>query len=188
MGVADALSDASNFLQSQDTGGYSVSPPSTRTAMSHAITIRSDRGHKIGRIQSWAPAMTRVVDTVFEVHKNNTGEPVERVAQIQNTNRISVERYELYTFHIGEAFGVPTVGNGDPASSGSSNAIDMVSLVRQVKPFSVREIWRDPYGAIRAYIYVGCLFSDWGITIASNDDRIIKARAILEFTRRLRLN
>jgi hypothetical protein len=132
--------------------------------------------------------MTRVIETVYEVQANNTGEPVERVAQIQNTNRISVERYELYTFHLGEAFGVPTVGSGDPAESGSSNAIDLVNLTRQVKPFSVREIWRDPFGGIRAYIYAGVWFSDWGITIAANDDRIIKARATLEFTRRLRLN
>jgi len=183
-----ALDDAAEFLRSQDTGGYSVSPPSTQTAMSHAITIRTDRGIKIGRIQSWAPAMTRTIDTIYEVQANNTGEPLERVAQIQNTNRISVERYELYTFHIGEAFGVPTTGGGSPDVTGSSDAIDLVSLVRQVKPFSVREIWRDPFGAIRAYIYTGVWFSDWGITIASNDDRIIKARATLEFTRRLRLN
>jgi len=190
MGFKSFIKGASDFLQSQDTGGFAPQPPLTQTASSHAITIRTDAGIKVGRIQSWAPSLSRTIDTIFEVQANNTGEPIERVPQVQGGNRISVERYELYNSHIGEAFGVPTInqGSSSPAESGSSNPIDLVNLTRQIKPFNVREVWRDPFGDIRAYLYVGVWFSDWGVTIAATDDRIVKARATLEFTRRIRLN
>lgn len=192
-GFQDFVKNSSDFLTSQDTGGFSTAPPLTQTASSHSITLRTDQGLKIARIQSWSPSMSRTIEQIFEVQANNTGEPLEQVPQIQNGNRISVDRYELYTTHIGEAFGVPTQGAGSggtsvsPEQTGSINANDMVSLVRQIRPFNIRELWRDPFGTIRAYIYVGVVFSDWGITIAANDDRIIKARASLQFTRRLRL-
>jgi len=190
MGFKAFIKGASDFLQAQDTGGAGPQPPLTQTASSHSITIRTDQGIKVGRIQSWSPSMSRQIDTIFEVQANNTGEPVERVPQIQGGNRISVERYELYNSHIGEAFGVITVNNGSstPAETGSSNQLDLVNLTRQIKPFNVREVWGDPFGDIRAYIYAGCWFSDLGITISATDDRIIKARATLEFTRRIRLN
>lgn len=181
----------SDLLNSQDTGGWAPSPPMTQTATSHAITIRTDRGIKIARIQQWAPTMSRTIDQIFEVQVNNNGEPIEQVPQIQNGNRISVERYEMYTNQLGEAFGVPTISAAsgqDPLQTvGSVNGNDLVSLVRQIKPFNVREIWRDPFGGIRAYVYVGVWFTDWGKTISATDDRIIKARATLQFTRRLRL-
>lgn len=190
MAFRDFVKETVDFLQQQDTGAFAPQPPLTQTASAHAITIRTDRGLKVGRIQSWAPSMSRAVDTVFEVQANNTGEPVERVPQNQENNRISVERYELYNAHMGEALGVPTVnvGSSTPADTGSSNSIDLVNLTRQIKPFNIREVWRDPFGSIRAYLYVGIWFADWGITIASTDDRIVKGRATLEFTRRIRLN
>lgn len=191
MSFRSTVRGASDFLTSQDTGGFAPNPPMTQTATSHAITIRTDQGIKIARIQSWAPSMARTIEQIFEVQANNTGEPVEQVPQIQNTNRISVERYELYTFLIGEAFGVPTIAGAsgrDPLeATGSVNGNDLVSLVRQIKPFNIREVWRDPFGGIRAYVYTGVWFTDWGITIAATDDRIIKSRATLQFTRRLRL-
>jgi len=175
------LDEARDRLRSQDTGGYPVNPPLTLTASSHSITIKTDKGIKIGRIQSWSPSMSRTIDTVFEVQANATGEPIERVPQVQGTNSISVDRFELYTFHMGEAFGVPVL-NG----SYSGNP-ELVSLIYQVKPFHIREIWRDPTGGMRAYIYTNCWFSSMGITIAATDDRVIKSRGTLEFTRRLRV-
>jgi len=174
MGLPQGISD---FLNGVDTGGFSVSPPLSQTASSHAISIKTDRGIKVGRIQSWSINMTRVIDTIYEVSLSNQGEPAERVPQIQSTNSIAVERYELFSFHIGEAFGVPVVGDGT----------DLVNLTLQARPFHVREMWRDPFGDLRAYAYVGCWFSNLGITIAANDDRIIKARATLEFTRRIKI-
>jgi len=187
-GFETFIKDASDWLTSQDTGGYAPNPPMTQTASSHSITIRTDQGIKVARIQSWSPSMARVVEQLFEVQANSTGEPIEQVPQIQNTNRISVDRYEMYTAHMGEAFGVPVIGSStSPEETGSVDGNDLVSLVRQTRPFNVREVWRDPFGVIRAYIYVGVWFTDWGITIAANDDRIIKARASLQFTRRLRL-
>ena len=168
---------ASDFLNAIDTGGFSVSPPLTQTASSHSISIKTDRGLKVGRIQNWSVNMSRAVDTLFEVGLGNSGEPIERVPQAQTTNSISVDRYELYTSHMGEAFGVPVVGN----------SVDLVNLTLQAKPFYIRELWRDPFGDIRAYAYLGCWFSNIGTTIASNDDRIIKSRATLEFTRRIKI-
>lgn len=190
MAFEDFVKGTVDFLQEQDTGGYATQPPLTRTVSAHSITIRTDSGIKIGRIQSWGPSLARTIDTLYEVQANNTGEPLERVPQIQTGNKISVERFELYTAHIGEAFGTPTlrIGSESPAESGSSNPRDLVNLTRQIKPFNVREVWRDPYGDIRAYMYVGIYFSDLGITIAATDDRIVKSSATLEFTRRIRLN
>jgi hypothetical protein len=175
------LNDAEDFLRSQDTGGSPVNPPMTLTASSHSIVIKTDKGIRIGRIQNWSPSMARTVDSVYEVQANAIGEPIERVPQVQGTNSISVDRYELYTFHLGEAFGTPVLGGGYGGN------IDLVSLVYQIKPFHVREIWRDPTGAMRAYIYANCWFSNMGHTISATDDRIIKAKGTIEFTRRLRL-
>jgi hypothetical protein len=172
----------SDFLRSQDTGGVSLNPPLTQTASSHAVTIRSNKGIKIGRIQSWSPQISRNIETVYEVQQLAVGEPIERVPQNQTGNRVSVERYELYTFLLGEAFGVPISANKAVA-----NAIDLYSLSLQSKPFNVREVWRDPFGSLRAYLYAGCWFADSGYTISATDDRIIKARGTIEFTRRLRL-
>ena len=121
--------------------------------------------------------MSRTIDTQYEIHRYNTGEPIERIPQVQTGNSISVDRYELYTFHLGEAFGVPVMGGGT----------DLVNLAMQIKPFQVREMWRDPFGEIRCYIYVGCWFSNIGQTISATDDRIVKVRSTLEFTRKLRL-
>lgn len=165
----------SDWLNQQDTGGYSTSPPLTQTASSHSVSIKTDKGIKIGRIQSWAPQLARTVDTLYEVHKYNRGEPIERVPQAQTGNSISIERYELYTYHLGQAFGVPLLGDNT----------DLSNLTLQLKPINVREIWRDPYGGTRAYMYYGCWFSNLGITISANDDRIIKCRATLEFTRKI---
>lgn len=175
--IVQGVNNVRDALQAQDTGGFGVSPPNTQTATSHSITIRTDRGRRIGRIQNWAPALARDVDTIFEINAEATGEPLERAPQVQRTNTISIERYELYSFHIGEALGTPVI-NGE---------LDLVNLTRQIKPFNIREIWRDPFSDIRAYSYLGCWFSNWGITIAANDDRIIKARATIEFARRVKL-
>jgi len=187
--MAKFLTKEAQALREQDTGGYSVSPPNTRTATSHSIIIRTDRGIKIARIQSWAPAQSRTIDAIYEVNAETTGEPIERVPQIVGTNRISVSRYELYSKHIGEAFGVPTLSNKEFGSSAEGGAEDdLFSLALQFKPFNIREIWRDPFGGIRAYAYLKAWFSDWGVTISATDDRIIKANATIEFTRRIRLN
>lgn len=176
MGFEAFVKGASDWLKGIDTGGYVKNPPLTQTASSHAITIKTDRGIKIGRIQSWSPSMAKTIDSVFEVNANGTGEPLERVPQTQTTNSIAVDRYELYTSHLGEAFGVEIAGGND-----------MVTLVQQIKPLHVREIWRDPFGGMRAYLYANCWFSSMGTTISATDDRIIKVRATLEFTRRLKL-
>ncbi len=174
------IQNVSDFLKyaTADSGGAPTNPPLTQTASSHAITIKDDRGHKIGRIQSWGPTMSRSIDTIRELDSNTTGEPIEKVPQIISASSISIDRYELYTAHMAEAFHTPHIGPNT----------DLDSLAKQIGPLNVREIWRDPYNNIQAYVYVGCWFASWGITISATDDRIIKARATLEFTRRLKLN
>jgi len=139
-------------LFTNDTGGFAPSPPLTETASSHGVTIRTDKGIKIGRIQSWSIQMSRTVDAIYEVQLNARGD-------------------------IGEAFGAPVLGD----------STDLANLTRQTKPFQIRELWKDPFGSLRGYGYFGCWFSNIGITIAANDDRIIKTRATIEFARRLKL-
>ena len=169
-------------VRNNDTGGTPINPPLTQTASSHSIVIKTNRGIKVGRIQSWSPNMAMTVDSEFEVQRLGRGEPIDRINQIQNANSISVERFELYNSFIGQAFGAAI------SNTGGNNGIEMVSLSSQKKPFIIREIMRSPFGEVKAYVYVNCFFSNWGITIAATDDRIIRARATIEFGRRIKLN
>ena len=177
MSFQSFVKGASDWLKQQDTGSGVVNPPLTQTASSHSIIIKNSSGLKIGRIQSWSPNMARTVDTLFEVQGNATGEPIERVPQVQTSNSISVQRYELYSTHIGEAFGVKLIGDND----------DLFTLILQKNAIHIRELWRDPFGGMRGYAYVNCWFSNIGQTISATDDRIIKASATVEFTRKVRL-
>jgi len=177
MGFNTFIKGASDWIKNQDTGSQPVNPPLTQTASAHSIVIKTDKGIKIGRIQSWNINLARAMDTLYEVGPNVTGEPIERVPQVQTTNSIAVNRYELYASHLGEAFGVQLI---DPTN-------DMYTLVLQTNPFHVREIWRDPFGGMRAYLYANCWFSSMGQTISATDDRIIKVNATLEFTRKIRV-
>jgi len=178
MGFQSFVKDTSNWINDKiGSPSGPINPPFTQTASSHSIVIKTGDGKKIGRIQSWNPTVSRTIDSIYEVHADATGEPIECIPQIQTTNTIAVNRYELYSAHIGEAFGVKT---------GLSND-DLYTLILQKNPINIREIWRDPYGGLRAYVYAGCYFNSLGQTIAATDDRILKVNASLTFTRKLRM-
>jgi len=178
MGFQSTVKNASDWINDKiGSPSGPINPPFTQTASSHSIVIKTNKGMKIGRIQSWSPTMSRTIDTIYEVHAAATGEPAERIPQVQATNTIAVNRYELYSAHIGEAFGIKTGLEND----------DLYTLILQKNPIHIREIWRDPYGGIRGYVYVNAWFSSLGITISATDDRIIKSNGTIEFTRKLRL-
>jgi len=173
--MANAIQSAGAFL---NTGSGPTNPPTTQTASAHSVTIRNAQGLKVGRIQQWNMQLSRVTDQVWEIDQNTKGLPHELTPQIQATNIIQVQRYELYTKFMGQAFGANLLGG----------VADMYSLSQQVTPFSVRETYVYPSGTIKAYLYSGCYFTEYGRTISATDDRIVKAQATIWFATVVPLN
>lgn len=103
--------------------------PITRTRLSHALTIRAN-GRIIGAIHQWSPSQSREVDTEFEVGPNEVGMPRDLVPQTVSTRTIRISRYDLYTTAMEEAFG----------------STEIINLVDQFRPFTLREVWAAPGG------------------------------------------
>lgn len=101
--------------------------PNTTTRLSHALTIRA-RGRTIGAIRSWSPNMRRTIDTEFDVDASANGMPIDLVPQAVDTREVRLSRYDLYLSLLEEVFGTT----------------ELVVLSDQVRPFSIREVWRGP--------------------------------------------
>lgn len=149
---------------------FRSNPPTTAVRTSHAMTIRSG-GITIGVIQSWGINMSRGVAHVYELNANTSGEPVEAVPGNVGGLTINVNRYDLYTRRMEQAFG-------------GSAVTDFEMLGDQSNPFEVRESWRFPNGTSEARVYVGCWFSSLGRTYQATGDRIVNVSAVLTFVRK----
>ena len=145
------------------TRGRRTGPPSTFTRLDHSMTIRTGRGRTVGAINGWNPTQTRRVEEEFEVEVKSTGLPVDLVPQIVNSRTIRIDRYDLYTSKMEEAFGTKRLDN----------------LTDQHQPFTVREVWRTPLGSLEVFDYIGCWFADLGRTHNADGNRIVKANATL---------
>lgn len=157
-----------------------VLPPNTQAQLSHAITIRVN-GIIIGAINSWNPRIDRTITELYELNGGSpfsgadgnmgNGEPFEKVPGNVSGMTIEVQRYDLYTLQMEQAFGTP----------------DLSMLSTQVSSFIVRETWVKPNNANNYfYEYRGCWFSNIGRTIQSTGDRIVNVNATLHYTRRER--
>jgi len=147
-----------------------VNPPNTAVRTSHAMTIRAN-GITVGVIQNWTVNMTRGVAHVYELNAATSGEPIETVPGNVGGLTININRYDLYTRRMEQAFGTP----------------NFEMLGDQQNPFEVRESWRFPNGGVEARAYIGCWFSSIGRTYQASGDRIVNTSAVLTYVRKVKI-
>lgn len=140
--------------------------PNTRTASQHIISIRF-RGITIGLIQRWSPRQTRRATPIYEINTFTSGRRVDIVPGNVETLQIDVDRYDLFTKRMHEAFGF-----------GAS----AINLADHTNAFDVQELWQLPSGVIIGTIYQGCWFTSIGREYTAQGDRVIMARGQLEVT------
>ena len=158
-----------------------VTPPQTITATNHGLVIRvSGLGLPVGAIHSWSPNMTRAIFEVYQFGDDvpqgkglslptGPGEPYEKVPGNVSGMTITVDRYDLFTNTMEQAFGT----------------VDLSMLSKQSSPFIIDEFINQPAGGVRQNQYQGCWFSRIGRTHSATDDRIIKVNAELHYTRKI---
>jgi hypothetical protein len=148
-----------------------LNPPQTTVRTSHAITIKTADGTTIGMIKQWNPAQTRKITPVYEINAVTSGDPVENLPGNVEGLTVRVQRYDLYTQRMEQAFG--------------SSEINWLS--DQDRPFTVQEHWRLPDNSIEAWIYTGCWFSSVGRNYQSDDARIVLVDGAITYLRKNKL-
>jgi len=128
-------------------------------------------GVTVGMIQTWSVRLERTITPVYELNPDTTGEPVDNVPGNIINLRVTVNRVDLYTKKMEQAF-----GNTD---------INMLSDQRN--PFEIVETWKNPDGSTEMWMYEGCWFSRIERVIEVMSDRIIKATGELVYIRRRRI-
>lgn len=153
--------------------------PRTLTRTSHALSIKAN-GITVGLINGWNTTSGRTVTPVFEVGSDGSGVPIENVGGNATNLTITINRYDLYTNRMEEAFGTP----------------DVVMLTRQSDPFELVESWKLPestedgevaFTGEERFVYSGCWFTSVGRTIRSDDNRIVNANATLIYAKKLKV-
>lgn len=158
--------------------------PETLIRTSHALTIRVN-GISVGLVNGWNPTQSKTITPAFQigtfVGDTPSGEPVEKVPGNITGMTIAVQRYDLYTIKMEEAFGTYL---GD----GSKKSLSM--LTQQDSPFELREQWRfpDDPGGSEGVIYQRCWFSNIGKNYRADGDRIVNVNATIEYTKRVITN
>jgi hypothetical protein len=158
--------------------------PETLIRTSHALTIRVN-GISVGLVNGWNPTQSKTITPAYQigtfVDGIPSGEPVEKLPGNVTGMTIAVQRYDIYTQKMEEAFGV-YVGDG------SRKSLSM--LTQQDRPFELREQWRypDDPGGSEGVIYQGCWFSNIGKNYRSDGDRIVNVNATIEYTKRIITN
>lgn len=140
--------------------------PNTRTASQHIISIRF-RGVTVGLIQRWAPRQQRDMTPIYELNSLTSGRRIDIVPGNVSQLQIDVQRYDLFTKRLHEAFGFDA---------------SAIHLADHVNAFDVQEIWQLPSGLIIGTIYQGCWFSSIGREFGATGERVIRADATLEVT------
>ena len=151
-------------------------PPVTTVRTSHGITIQSEGGVVVGFIQSFTPAQSRPVATLYELNAATSGLPIENVPGNVGGLTLSVQRYDIYLQRMEQAFGTP----------------DFEMLTDQNRPFIVREITRVPLGDGESFSeevrqYTGCWFTNVGRGYAVTDSRVIMVRGDMAYLKKERL-
>lgn len=154
------------------------SPPGTLVRTSHSLTIKVN-GQVIGLINGWNPAISRTITPIYQIATfhmgTRSGEKVEAVPGNITGQTIGIQRYDLYTSRMEQAFGTT----------------DLTMLSNQLDPFEVIERWQfpdtpmRPGGGNEILRYTGCWFSNIGRNYRSDGDRIINVNATLEYVRRM---
>jgi len=145
--------------------------PLTRIASQHIISIRF-QGVTVGAVQRWAPRQTRRMTPIYEINTLTSGRRVDIVPGNIEQLQIAVDRYDLFTKRLHEAFGFPA---------------SAINLADHTNPFDVQELWQLPSGLIIGTIYTGCWFSDIGREYTATGDRVIMTRGTIEVTDKMNL-
>lgn len=146
-------------------------PPQTSVRTSHAITIKTAGGLTIGMIKQWNPAQNRDITPIYELNVETSGEPLENVPGNLKGLQIRVQRYDLWTNKMEQAFGTA----------------ELQQLSEQDRPFMVQEVWRTPTNSVEGWQYTGCWFSNLGRNYQSDDNRVVLVDATLMYVRKSRL-
>jgi len=104
---------------------------------------------------------------IYELNSATSGRRVDVVPGNVSQLQMDVQRYDLFTRRMHEAFGFP------------ANAIH---LSDHVNPFDVQEIWQLPSGLIIGTVYAGCWFSNIGREFSATGERVILATGTIEIT------
>ena len=147
-----------------------MSIPQTKTRTSHALAIKVN-GSIVGLIQSFSYGLGRKVTPVFELNPETSGDPVDNVPGNVEGLTLSCERIDLFTSLMEEAF----------------NGTDMNMLSDQTNPFQVYEIWNNPDGTTRMYLFSGCWFNKIDRKYDTTGDRIVHATGTMQYLRRDRI-
>lgn len=150
-----------------------VNPPLTNTGVktSHSIAIKTANGKTIGLIQSWAPKQSRDVTAIYELNPATSGDPCDNVPGNVKGLDITVNRYDLYSKRMEEAF--LDIGRLDFLSD-------------QQAAIEIQEVWTYPDGTHgEAWKYTGVWFKSIGRTSSATDERIVKVDATLTYLRRV---
>jgi hypothetical protein len=153
------------------------SAPGTLVRTSHSLTIQVN-GVIVGLINGWNPTISRTITPIYQIATyflgTRSGDPVEKVPGNVTGQTIGVQRYDIYTKRMEEAFGTS----------------DLMMLSSQLDPFDVIEKWQYPNtvlrpgGGVEMVYYKGCWLSNIGRNFRSDGDRIVNVNATLEYTRR----
>jgi hypothetical protein len=146
-------------------------PPQTSVRTSHAITIKTSGGVTIGMIKTWNPTVSRDITPIYELNVETSGDPVENVPGNVKSLTIKVNRYDLYTKRMEEAFGSVSVNWLSDAD----------------RPFAVLEHWRLPDGGIEIWQYSGCWFNQIGRNYQSEDQRLVMVDAGITYLKRSKI-
>ena len=142
--------------------------PNTSVRASHAVTIRVN-GITIGLVQSWSPNQARPTTPVYELNAATAGDIYERVPMNITGTTINVNRVDLYSKKMEQAWG-------------PNFSINM--LTDQTNPLNIKEKWSNPDGSSDIIIYSGCWFTSLGRNLPADGDKIVRVNATIDFVRK----
>ena len=150
-------------------------PPRTFARTSHGITIRVN-GITVGLIQAWNPGQNRGMTAIYELNAETSGNIKEHIPGNRGGQTISVNRYDLYTAKMEQAFGTLDF-----------NLLSDVNAPFDVNEYSKRINEEGIVIATDVITYYDCWFSNLGRSYSATGDRLVMVNATLNYTRKARI-
>jgi hypothetical protein len=145
---------------------YGVTVPGMALATTktyHGLTIISETGQIVGRVQSYTPVFAkRAGSHVYELNAYTFGRPIDYVPGIESGRSLSCTRIETWEEEAEIAFG----SSQDIARLGRTEWSD---LCDQTAPFIFQEAFFRANTRYRAWEYLGCWFTSKSFNSFSAD-------------------
>lgn len=151
---------------------YGVTVPAialNSTKTYHGLTIISESGQIVGRVQSYTPKFgERDVTLVYELNGYTWGRPIDNVPGIEKGRTLSVNRIEVWEEEMEIAF-------GSAEDNGRNGGVEWIDLCEQTKPFIFQECLLRASSRFRSWEYLGCWFTSKDIDAysATGDAKIV---------------